>query len=460
MVVRLLTSFFVFISLASAGQICIPQGVVHFDSNKSITDKKEEAKLQELIDSLNETGTYIFELYGHADQMGFSDKNIVLSENRARFVETYIRKHFKGTIEALEIVAKGDLAPVYDNAPEEKRVLNRRVEIMVFQVKEGRIALKNEQGVELLLDKEHFKPCNICDSKPEIISAFTPEEAAEVGMSLRTTDGSSLITGGMFQFDFDCEEAKKRPCKPILVSIPSKNPDPEMTVWNGVDSPQGLLWEPSEDSMNVEQNYNFRITSCRCPCKRNADKVFPGYVLDGPYNLMQNSKLRLKFGVDNIFYSLLNEDDSTFVAINSKMKKDSINQIDLQHVYDSVGFRYETKDKLEAFQVAGSYYNYVIPDSAYSKSAIISDTIAVVKVPRKYVDYLNARVAETDEEWALTQYKKSKRKFQFKLPEPETELVLHKPDGWLFVKPISEAKTCYNKRKKVLKVKIKRKELK
>ena len=69
-------------------------------------------------------------IVGHTDNVGTNQYNQTLSEHRARAVNDYLRN--KGVlVQRLVFLGRGETAPRADNATEEGRRLNRRVEIIV-----------------------------------------------------------------------------------------------------------------------------------------------------------------------------------------------------------------------------------------------------------------------------------------------------------------------------------------
>jgi OOP family OmpA-OmpF porin len=70
----------------------------------------------------------VVEIKGHADDVGAADANLQLSQARAQaVVDALIRRGVDAGI--LQAVGHGEAMPIADNATEEGRAANRRVEI-------------------------------------------------------------------------------------------------------------------------------------------------------------------------------------------------------------------------------------------------------------------------------------------------------------------------------------------
>ncbi|RZK01497.1 MAG: hypothetical protein EOO43_24480 [Flavobacterium sp.] len=89
-------------------------------------------ELDMLVSLLKDNPTMEIELSGHTDNKGDFNKNIELSENRAKMAKDYIVS--KG-INASRINGKGygSTKPIASNAKEETRKLNRRVEFTILK---------------------------------------------------------------------------------------------------------------------------------------------------------------------------------------------------------------------------------------------------------------------------------------------------------------------------------------
>ena len=104
---------------------------VFFDVNKFDLKPESEAELDKLVQLLNDNPSVKMQIGGHTDNVGKPADNLMLSNNRAKSVVTYLIS--KG-IPAARLSAKGfgETQPVADNKTEEGKALNRRTEMKVI----------------------------------------------------------------------------------------------------------------------------------------------------------------------------------------------------------------------------------------------------------------------------------------------------------------------------------------
>lgn len=101
-----------------------------FDTGKSIL--KDKTELQEIAQKIkNLSGTILVE--GYTDNVGSAQSNLNLSKDRADAVKAYLVENQGIDQDKIETKALGESNPVADNATEEGRSKNRRVELIVFQ---------------------------------------------------------------------------------------------------------------------------------------------------------------------------------------------------------------------------------------------------------------------------------------------------------------------------------------
>jgi type IX secretion system PorP/SprF family membrane protein len=103
---------------------------VYFEKNSSVLTKESYVQLDKLAYVMNESPDMQIRVLGHTDYVASDIYNQWLSERRAKRVEYYLVS--KGVAAArISSVGYGKKSPVADNATEEGRALNRRVEIDV-----------------------------------------------------------------------------------------------------------------------------------------------------------------------------------------------------------------------------------------------------------------------------------------------------------------------------------------
>lgn len=105
---------------------------VQFESGRSTFRGEGSVEtLNKVVDIMNKYPAYNMRITGHTDSHGNDNKNLVLSESRAKacyqyFVDKGISK------DRMTFVGLGELRPVADNATVEGRAQNRRVEFELF----------------------------------------------------------------------------------------------------------------------------------------------------------------------------------------------------------------------------------------------------------------------------------------------------------------------------------------
>jgi OmpA-OmpF porin, OOP family len=104
---------------------------IAFETGNAVITPAGIAVLDELVPLLKQMSGRRFEVVGHTDDVGSREKNIALSEARARAVKDYLVS--KG-IPAGDIVSSGagPDRPIADNGTQEGRAKNRRIEFRVL----------------------------------------------------------------------------------------------------------------------------------------------------------------------------------------------------------------------------------------------------------------------------------------------------------------------------------------
>jgi outer membrane protein OmpA-like peptidoglycan-associated protein len=103
---------------------------IFFETGKATLDNKSQNELDRLVKILKDNPTMEIEISGHTDNVGAADLNKKLSNDRAMAVVNYLVS--KG-IEKSRLVGKGYGMdkPVADNATEDGKQMNRRVEFTI-----------------------------------------------------------------------------------------------------------------------------------------------------------------------------------------------------------------------------------------------------------------------------------------------------------------------------------------
>ncbi len=102
-----------------------------FATNKTQILPESEKALDELYAFLNSHPALVIRITGHTDNVGSDQANLILSEGRANAVRDELIKRGVQP-ERIEAEGKGESEPIADNATEEGRAKNRRVEFTIL----------------------------------------------------------------------------------------------------------------------------------------------------------------------------------------------------------------------------------------------------------------------------------------------------------------------------------------
>lgn len=105
---------------------------VQFYTNSDILLPSSAEELQQLAEFLIKNDTLSATIYGHTDSIGKPRDNLVLSQRRAESVKKFLQS-LGVDGERLNPVGMGSEQPMADNATEEGRLMNRRVEVKLTQ---------------------------------------------------------------------------------------------------------------------------------------------------------------------------------------------------------------------------------------------------------------------------------------------------------------------------------------
>ncbi len=114
--------------------LLITLGDVLFEFNKSELKTGGQRNLQPLADVLKERTNQLVIIEGHTDSIGNHAYNMNLSEQRAEAVEQYLVAQGVA-VSRIDVKGLGPDFPVADNASSEGRQLNRRVEVILPNLK-------------------------------------------------------------------------------------------------------------------------------------------------------------------------------------------------------------------------------------------------------------------------------------------------------------------------------------
>lgn len=115
-------------ALAAEGRIALYG--IYFDTNKSTVKPESRPTLEQIAKLLKDAPALKLQVVGHTDNVGGADANLALSKRRADAVVTALVEDFGVDAQRLASSGAGMTRPVGDNATEEGRAKNRRVELV------------------------------------------------------------------------------------------------------------------------------------------------------------------------------------------------------------------------------------------------------------------------------------------------------------------------------------------
>lgn len=105
---------------------------LEFETGKNVIKNESYSSLNELASLLDKKNTWKLKVSGHTDNQGDAATNMVLSEKRAVAVKMYLIMQGIAP-DRIKVEWFGATKPIADNATEEGRQKNRRVEMLIFE---------------------------------------------------------------------------------------------------------------------------------------------------------------------------------------------------------------------------------------------------------------------------------------------------------------------------------------
>lgn len=103
-----------------------------FVQSKAILLPTSDDELNQLLDMMKTYPSMVIEIAGHTDNVGIPQKNLLLSQERAKKVKEFLVEKGINT-ERIKTVGYGGTKPIASNAKEETRKQNRRVEFKILE---------------------------------------------------------------------------------------------------------------------------------------------------------------------------------------------------------------------------------------------------------------------------------------------------------------------------------------
>jgi len=105
---------------------------IRFATGSSEIDKASKSVLKEFSDYLTDNPTYQVEIYGHTDDVGDTEANLILSTDRAFEVFGYLQESGVDP-DQMDFKGFGESKPLVPNKSEEDRAINRRTEFKIVK---------------------------------------------------------------------------------------------------------------------------------------------------------------------------------------------------------------------------------------------------------------------------------------------------------------------------------------
>ncbi len=152
------------ILITASGQLC-EKKVFHFRSGGHHLNSEKRAQIDSMMQILHPDSTYLIEIQGHTDKHGSDEKNIRLSEKRVKSVKDYVLEQRDSNI-VFFARGHGEKRLISDRSKD-----NRRVVLYALPINKDHTLFLKSNGqvkIELKVPVEYFSYCGVCDSFPRI----------------------------------------------------------------------------------------------------------------------------------------------------------------------------------------------------------------------------------------------------------------------------------------------------
>ncbi|WP_171163938.1 OmpA family protein [Streptomyces sp. I05A-00742] len=105
------------------------QAEVLFDKDSASLNREAAQRIRVIADEARNQRTTTLRVFGFTDNLGSADHGIALSKERANAVQRQLAKELASSAIAYQIRGYGEDYPIADNATEDGRRKNRRVEV-------------------------------------------------------------------------------------------------------------------------------------------------------------------------------------------------------------------------------------------------------------------------------------------------------------------------------------------
>ena len=113
------------------GRVTIRLKALQFPVNQATLGPRNQELLEKVNEAISQAGPSKVIVERHTDSTGSAEKNMTLSERRAKSVQDYLVANGAVTLDNVESVGLGATKPVSDNKTSAGRAQNRRIDIIV-----------------------------------------------------------------------------------------------------------------------------------------------------------------------------------------------------------------------------------------------------------------------------------------------------------------------------------------
>lgn len=113
------------------GRVMVRLKALQFPANQATLGPRNQAMMRKVNEALEQIGPAKLIVEGHTDSSGNANKNLNLSEQRAKTVQDYLVANGAVTLDNVAAVGKGSEKPISNNKTAAGRAQNRRIDIIV-----------------------------------------------------------------------------------------------------------------------------------------------------------------------------------------------------------------------------------------------------------------------------------------------------------------------------------------
>jgi len=406
---NLLLLFFVMIISGNIfGQKNTIKESIYFDVAKYNLSSESKSTLDQLLDSVKLYQNYTIAIYGNTDYDGDSVYNIKLSEKRVLETQQYLVKRGINK-DQFSTFAYGEEKPIADNATDEGKQKNRRVDIFItftravpdeikqripaiadfysqigqkpqeFFINPSRdTLLRCEQGTIVYIKANTLKS-NAKGTKNSVkiqIKEYQLKSDMILDNLSTTSNGEIIESAGMVNieaYDGNGKKINRIKSKGIVILIPSNKINPNMQIFKGKRSDQNQV-------MNWTVDKNVDFDSFRLIDLTNCE-----YWVWNRYRYCPFFSCKVK----NFFRGLVGNKDKSDIIFTSRHKEQRIECRNLKMLYKRFGIK-----DYEQFNL---FMNKALLDSFNVKTmSELLDTLEKRKTQNLELAYMNKTIKYQD----------------------------------------------------------------